>query len=454
MYSTIARTLFAPVMEKLRGTETLMWIGDLNESQWWPLEKILELQNRRLKQLVSYIYENVPYYRRTFDERSLNPEDIKSSVDLNKLPILNKALVRQNFNDLIANDFPAKGMLLRATSGSVGEPLALYRSRDGLYNSGYATAQRAYTWAGYEIGDKCLLFGLDNRYETGWERIREKGTTYFERIMFFDVLKVTPENVALLARRLQRFRPRFIRGYPSAIYVLARHIEQEGGPKIEPRAIITTAEQVYDYQRELFLHVFGCETFSYYSAIEAVAMAGECSEHSGLHISSENTIIEVVDDNGSIVPAGIEGKLLVTNLHDYAMPFIRYEIGDRGALSDAACPCGRGLPLLGNLSGRENDTIVTRSGKRVPGTGLPRKVFAYWGVIEYLIVQESYDRVVVKLVLDRQYPQQHIDDLMAETINQYHAILGDDVEIAIEFVDHIPLTRAGKRIGVISKIIE
>jgi phenylacetate-CoA ligase len=427
---------------------------DLDESQWWPIEKIVELQNQRLQHLIASVYENVPYYRRIFDDRSLNPTDIKSGTDLHKLPLLNKALVRQNFNDLLAKGYPSKRMVYLSTSGSMAEPLALYRSRDGLYNPGYAAAQRSYGWAGYEIGEKCLLFGITRPHLSAWGQRRERATAFFERVMFFNVLEITPENIARLVKRMQSYKPRFIRGYPSAIYVMARFIEREGGPKIEPEAVITTAEQVYDYQRELFSKVFGCETFSFYSAIEAPSIAGECTEHSGLHISAENTIIEIVDDGGSVVPAGVEGKVLVTCLHDHAMPIIRYEIGDRGALSDAACPCGRGLPLLGNLSGRENDTLITRDGKRVPGTGLPRKFFAFWGVIEYLIVQETYDKIMVTLALDRQYPQQHIEGLKAETNNQYHAILGDDVEIAIEFVDHIPLTRAGKRIGVISKVVE
>jgi len=209
---------------------------------------------------------------------------------------------------------------------------------------------------------------------------------------------------------------------------------------------------LYDYQRDLFSKVFQCETYSHYTSWELLAIASECPEHSGYHISSENAIVEIVDYEGRPVPSGVEGRIVVTNLHNYAMPFIRYDIGDLGVSSDRACPCGRGLPLLSSLNGRECDIIFTRSGKSVPGMAIPKEFLVSFGIEQFQIVQESYEKIAVKLVLGREYPAEHLDKLTREIINQYQPLLGKDVEITTEFVDHIPHTEEGKRRVVTSNL--
>jgi phenylacetate-CoA ligase len=147
------------------------------------------------------------------------------------------------------------------------------------------------------------------------------------------------------------------------------------------------------------------------------------------------------------------GRILVTNLFNYAMPFIRYDIGDIGAISDQICSCGRGLPILMRLDGRVQDSIVTENGTSIPGLALHQHFLARLeGVLQWQIVQESYDKLLVKLVLDRVYPQSHVDELMSEIVGHYQPILGNDMIINVEFVNEIPLTRTGKRRFIISKV--
>lgn len=454
MYSWLARNTMAPVMDFLRGTRTMKCLKKLEQSQWWPRDKILELQNQRLRELAKHAYDNVPYYRRIFEERGLKPSDITSSQALVKLPILNKQLVRKKFDHLRAPGFPAKDIVSASTGGSTGELLNFYTTKNESRNWGFAAAQRAYGWGGYKVGEKCLLLGLIPKKGSMVERHRRKLAINFERILLFSPAAMSAENLALLTKKLAQFQPSFIRGYPSAIYLLALFIEREGKPKLRPKAVITTAEAVYDYQRDLFGKVFGCETYSHYGAAEQHTIAGECPEHHGYHIAAENVIVEIVDDAGEPVPAGKEGRILITNLHSYVMPFIRYDIGDLGVISDKACPCGRGLPLLGRVSGRVSDVILTRSGERLPGIVLPWSFLASLGVDQFQIVQESYEKVVVKLVVGREYPQERTDELTRAIISQYRDILGEDMDIVVEFVDHIPITARGKRRVVISKLLE
>ncbi len=452
MYNWLAKNILAPALDFSRGTRTMRCLRELEKSQWWSRDKILELQNQRLRELVKHVYDRVPYYRHIFDERGLKPNDIDCGEVLVKLPILTKQIIRNSFNDLMARGFPAKETILSSTGGSTGEPLMFYTTRDDHYNWGFAKAQRASRWKGYEIGDKSFLLTHRRPYYSTLDKIKKVAKDFFMRTVYFDAAGMSRRTMPLLTKKLGEFQPKFIRGYPSAIYLLARFMEREGKPKFIPKAIITGGEQLYDYQRELYREIFECETFSHYGAWEAQSIAAECIEHSGHHIAAENVIVEIVDDKGKPFPVGSEGRILVTNLQNYAMPFIRYEIGDVGAISDQACPCGRGLPLLVKLSGRTDDVIFTRSGKSIPGLALPRRFLAYLGIEQVQIVQQSYEEVTVKIVLNREYPQEYKGELTTRIIDQYRPILGEDMDITVEFVDQIPPTVAGKRRVVVSNL--
>jgi phenylacetate-CoA ligase len=453
MYNTIVKRFLAPAFELSTGTRGMKCLKDLEESQWWPRNKILELQNQRLKQLVRHAYTNVPFYRQIFDDRTLKPDDIECSADLIKLPVLTKQIVRGKFNSLIAKNVPSGQITKRYTSGSTGEPLMFYVDSQESTTRSYASSLRAYGWLGYKMGDKCVFIGQRHECHSTLEKVREKAKDFFERIKVFDVREMSVEEIPLISRAIENYRPEFMRGYPSAIYQLARFLEKEKKNNLRLKAIITIAEKVDDYQRDLFRKVFMCEAYSLYSATEAPNIASQCFSLRGYHITAENVIVEIVDSQGTPVPSGKDGRILVTDLYNKAMPFIRYDIGDTGAMSDQICSCSRGLPLLMKLDGRVSDNIVTKSGTSIPGLTLHQVFLARLeGVVQWQIVQESYEQVIVKLVLDRVYPKLHIEKLTSEILGHYQPVLGTDMGIIVEIVDQIPLTNSGKRRFIISKV--
>lgn len=452
MYRFVARHILAPVLEFSRGTNALKCLEELEESQWWTNDRILGLQNQRLSQLLQYAYQNIPYYRRMFNERDIKPTDVMCSEDLIKLPILTKRLIKANSKDITAHSYPQRQVIASCTGGSTGEPLMFYRTKHERFNRAFAAVQRASRWAGYEIGDKSVTIAAKQqiREPSAAAKMGEKLRFFFERTAYYDVADFAAK-LPQFAWKIAAFQPEFIHGYPSAVYLLARFIEKDGGYKIRPNAIITGAESVYEHQRELFERVFRCETYSIYSTQEAHCIAAECPEHSGYHISSENVIVEVVDDENNPVPAGVEGRILITNLHNFVMPFIRYDIGDIGALTQNPCSCGRGLPLLSRLSGRTTDFILTRNGKAIPGIALPFSALVRLNVEQFQVIQEDYSNVVIKLVLQEKCTQSH-NELAQEVMRMYKAVLGDDTDITVEFADHISATRSGKTHFVISKV--
>ncbi len=446
MYDLIARHILAPVLDFSRGPKIWRYIKELEKSQWWPRGKILALQDERLRRLVRYAYKNVPYYRHIFDERSLKPDDIVCSADLVKLPVLTKQIIRKNFDQLKARGFPLKKTVLVRTGGSTGEPLVFYTTKDEQRNWDIAKSRRAQGWWGYKVGDKCALI-IKRPHISTLERFRRflEGRTIF-------IAMEMGHTLPLSVKKLEEFQPKFIAGYPNAIYLVAQFIERRGKTKLKPKAVITVSEQLYDFQKELFRKVFGCETYNVYSAWETKQIGAECSEHSGYHIAAESVIVEIVNGEGGPVPAGSEGRILITNLHNYAMPLIRYDMGDVGALSALVCPCGRGLPLLSRLSGRTTDFLITKSGSKIPGMALDFRPLASAGVEQFQIVQENYGEVIFKIVPTGKYRREHGAELTRKIIVPYKSMLGEDMDIIVKFVDRIPVTREGKRRVVVSKL--
>lgn len=452
MYESLVRHLLAPSLELLRGTKTMKRLEELERTQWWPREGIRELQAERLGTLLAHCRDSVPYYRSLFDRLALNPRDMRGPEDLARLPVLTKQLVRGNFAGLMAQQFPEKERMLRLTGGSTGEPLSFYRTRDDFYGWGSAAELRAYGWAGYRLGEKSALFWDKHPYSSAVERLTRTVRQGLMRTVVFDAMRMSTEKLPLLARCLEMADGGFIRGYPTAIYTIGRFIEREGGPAIRPKAIIASGEGVHSFQRELFSRVFGCDTYSCYGSNEATTIASECPEHSGLHVSAENLMIEVVDDEDMPLPPGSEGRILITSLHNYAMPLVRYDTGDVGVLSDETCPCGRGLPLLAAVSGRTADVIVTRSGRIIPGVSLNLHFLAALGVEQFQIVQETYEAVVVKLVVDAGLQRDRLHEIAGLVRRQYRSEIGEEIDIAVEFVDEIVPARSGKRRFVVSNV--
>jgi phenylacetate-CoA ligase len=429
-------------------------LKELEETQWWPRDRIRALQDERLRRLVRYANENVPFYRSLFERHGLQPEDIQSTEDLVKLPVLTRRLVRENLHQIRDTRFSRRQLRALCTGGSTGEPLEFYRAKDDIACRDAAAGLRAFGWAGYELGMKCAWFTESPLYEASLRRLARVAKAFSQRVTVFDACQLSVDNLPHLAKRLEGFDGGFIRGYPTAIYLLARFIESEGKSRIRPKAIITSGEALHGSQKALLSRVFECDVFSCYRSNELNMIAGQCPVLSGYHISAENVIVEIVDDEGTPVRPGQEGRILVTNLHSHAMPFIRYEMGDVGVGTDAGCPCGRGLPLLTAVSGRVTDVVRTPSGTTIPGVALPLNSLASLGVDQFQVVQDTLDRVTVKIVLSGGVSPDRAEAAVSEIGRQYRDALGGGMEVVVEPVEEIELTPSGKRRVVISHLLD
>jgi phenylacetate-CoA ligase len=427
-------------------------LKELEASQWWPPERVAQLQSARLQHLIHYAYERVPYYRRLMDGRGIQPDDIRTAADLSRLPVLTKAIVREEGESLLARGFPRRRLREGHTGGSTGTPLVFYSSTDSRLSHGMARSLRAQEWAGLRLGDPFVRV-IKRRLPGPAEGAPYEGISRrVARESFVDCGAFSESTLPAVVERIAKQRSRALRGYASAICIIAEYIRDSGLPAPEVGAILTGGEQLFDEQRALLKQVFGVEPFSKYSSFENFDIAMECEAHRGMHIAAEDLAVEIADDDGLPVPPGQEGRILVTNLHEYGMPLIRYDTDDSGSFEEGPCTCGRSLPRLSAVTGKTGNTIYTPSGKRLSPLTLGSSGLAPLGIKQFQFVQEELDRVTVKVVPGTALSDVETQALSARLKAHYAKTLGHDVRVDVMVVDHIEPTPAGKHLFLISKV--
>jgi phenylacetate-CoA ligase len=372
--------------------------------------------------------------------------------DLPKLPILGKeALARPSSPaSVLRRGIDLKRCVRVGTSGSTGLPLNVYMSR------AEAVYRRALLWRAWQR-HASLRLPLTVVDVGSW--IEAGRTVQIDR---HGPVRVVRVSIALPPREqaavLQRFRPQVISGYPTALDILAA----EGGDMACRPALIACRGEVLDPQtRSILKTAFKARVADFYNAEEIGSIAWECPVDPAVHhVNTDGCVVEIVDAAGRPVPAGVEGRIIATNLYNETMPFIRYDLGDRGALSpeDGVCNCGSRAPRLRALEGRDDDFVYLPNGRRLSPRFLATTVnrafstFSPLGGFDrhfrrFRVTQDRLDHVVVEVVPE---PGPHLD--FATIIGQELAKLHPDFRCTIEIVDRLDLGPSGKYRKVVSTI--
>lgn len=446
IHEFIVKKLGMPAVERVKGWPVTRYLKELEESQWWSPQQLAEMQNEKLRTMVRHAYETVHYYRELFDSIGLRPDDIRTAADLPKIPILTKDVIKANYPDRMASSlFSAKDVLECNSSGSTGSPVKYWTSLEekGLM---WGCIYRWRRWAGWDFGKKYVNFTnlaevafKNNPFLAGMEK-------KLTRVLILDARLMGAKNIASYVDQIIKFDPVMLKGHPSTCYYMANYMKEQG-IKFNLKSCVCNGETLYPFIREAVEEQFGCGIHDDYGS-EGIETAAQCSPRSKFHITSESVICEIVDEQGNPLPAGKEGRLVVTSLGKFAMPFLRYDTQDIASKSDELCSCGRGLPLLESLKGRVVDMSYSPSGKMI-------SVYAFTPLFAELpevvdgwqVVHEAPDHLVIKLV-----PRTKLDKSTERHIlTAAHKYAGDDMNIDLEYVDEIPLTPSGKRRFFISK---
>lgn len=441
------RHLLLPAFETLyKGRQTLRHWAHLERTQWLAPEAIASIQFDGLRRIVRHAYETSPYYREDWRRRGLHPRMLRSMADFVHWPQIDRETVRSCRPSMRSN--AVQGTLItKATGGSSGVPLQ-FDLDQGSHERRTAAAHRGYAWAGAEPGTRQLyLWGVPLGERSWRARMKDRLYNALQRRRVVSCFDGGQDLPMRFLRELDSYRPDAIVAYVNPLYEAARSLEERGiRPAFAPRSIVVGAEKLHPFQRAVIERVFRAPVFETYGSREFMLIGAECERHAGLHITSEQLLVEILDDDGTPTPRGLEGNVVITDLHNLGMPFIRYLTGDRAMAGFERCECGRGLPLLSCVTGRRLDMLVSSDGRVIPGEYFPHLVKDFPAVRRFQVVQEAADRVVFRLAADAISAEDRgrLERLVREA-------LGPTMRIEFEPVETIPLTSAGKLQVVINR---
>ncbi len=445
LYQPLVGHMLFPLHEALKGHRTGALYRSLEKSQWLPAEQVARIQRDNLRGFLRRIGRTVPYYREQFRTLGFDPDAVTGPADLACLPLLDKAVIREQTPSLVADD--ARRMQRFNTGGSTGEPLIFYLGRERISHD-VAAKRRATRWWGVDIGDpEIVLWG--SPIELGsQDRLRRLRDRLF-RTELLSAFEMSRRNIDQFIRRIRQRRPRMLFGYPSSLALLADRARERGLAldDLGIRVAFVTSERLYDHQRESIERTFGCPVANGYGGRDAGFIAHECPRGK-LHISAEHMVVEIVDNEGRPLPAGSAGEIVVTHLCSGEFPFLRYRTGDIGALDTDPCACGRGLPALASVAGRATDFVTATDGTVLHGLALIYVLRDIPAIQAFRIVQESLHHIRVEVVA----PGAGRIGLKQAIQGPFRRRLGEGVEVTVDYVDTIPPERSGKYRYVVSKV--
>ncbi len=431
------------------GREYARHLEYLRATEFATSEELERRQLQGLHSIVAFAAGYAPFYQRVFEQAGLRPHCIDRIEDLARIPLTPKAALRHAPTDFLAR-FPFRGTLIRwHTSGTTGSPITLFYEREAVERL-YAFVELYRNQAGVSRADRRGQFtgkpivparqGPETRVFWRFDAAN--------RALLLSTVHLQPANLPDYARALRRYRPAFLCGYPSAMYVLAQHHLRTGDPAPPLRAALTSAETLLPHQRAAIASAFQTRIYDQYGQTEMKSFWYEC-RFGRLHAHPLAGVTEILREDGSAAAPGEVGEVVLTGLINRAMPLLRYRVGDRACLDGGPpCPCGRRMTVIRALRGRVEDFLYTRERGYL---GRLDPVFkGVSGIVESQIVQESLDLLKVYYTPE---PNATAHSL-ANLLNNLRASVGEKIDIEFVKVPHIPRTANGKFRAVVSRLPE
>jgi phenylacetate-CoA ligase len=412
----------------------------LNRAEKFTKNELIEIQNKRLRLLIRHCYQNVPYYHKLFQKNNINPNDIQAAEHLRIIPPLTKKIVRENFKDLISKNKDLYRPVLTKTSGSTGTPLKFYLDKN-INIAKFGIFWRVWGWTGYRLGMRWAIIGGP---------IFKNGEIFkYKRAMnalYISSFHMRPKDAEKILLELVKFKPKMLRGYPSAIYEFTKMVHNKKLLKaIGVKTIVTGAETLLDFQRDFIQNAFGCKVYDNYSLWEQVCIISEC-EFQVKHHQMEYGILEILDQNDNPVQNEIIGEITGTNLVNLSMPLIRYKTRDLALRSNRSCKCGRKHDVIDYIDGRIEDIIVTPDGRHV---GRMDAAFKHIQGIDYAqIIQDDIEKINVRLVKNEKFYNDEIKVLEKHIRER----VGNKIKIDYQFTEKLNYSNNGKLRFVINNI--
>lgn len=444
-----AQKVFIPLLYRYWNVPALSEYSELMSHDRWSEDQLAKLQEQKLTEMLRYACVHIPYYRDIIKKSGIRADDIQNKDALSGFPILSKKIIQENFDNLLAPNMSSREYTTEHSGGSTGQPTKVRRSL-AARSAVTAATWRANCRMGWELGDPWIwLWGRLSTTRSSWRsEVLNIYKTFCCQEAFFNIHGLDRKKLSEFTRVMRRFRPKIIEGYTNALYYLSLLVRQENIVLPKLMGVANTAETLFPEQRKVIEDVLGCKVFNRYASSEVGVIATECKAGS-LHIVVENIYIECVGEDGKPLPPGTQGKLLITDLNNRAMPLIRYDLGDAGILASSPCACGLPYPCLEKVIGRLSDILRLPNNKIVFPDDLAEIFYPLPMVNKFQVIQEKADNVRVIVVLKTPGTDESLNTLIHRNLK---TALGEDIEISLEFAEDIPILPSGKHRICISKL--
>jgi phenylacetate-CoA ligase len=434
------RSLAGAVWPKIpAGEVSQVWAAyqELDRTQWLPTGALEAMQLEQLRALLAHCHDHVPYYRRVLDEAGLSPRSDLSLADFRRLPLLTRQIYQANFRDLQARALP-DGMIAAGearTSGTDGVPIKMLKTnRESLWWAAFYL--RDLEWSGLDPRGRLASIRFMGSSPQELPRLLAGVTFPYWTHFCQPLLETGPAHVMDIRqdprRQLSWLRevdPDYLSSAPSNLEFLAGLLVESGQTLPKLRAIQSVGESLPPLSRQRIEAGFGVPVKNLYSATEAGYLASPCPLGHGLHVHAENVLAEVLDsDNRPCLP-GQTGRLVLTCLHGFQTPFVRYDILDDVTLAPSPCPCGRGLPLWTQVEGRRHPLLHLPGGGRKSVMSLLYGIRQVGGMHQFQFIQRRVDHAIVRIVPDRTWQPEFAERMKGIVQAEFGAPIRVDVEL-------------------------
>jgi len=439
----------------VREPHELKKYASLRVSSKFSKEENEQLQLQKLNQLLNHAYTHIPYYKKLFQECNLFVDgiiELSSIKQLRALPFLTKSIVRKEGENLYSDDHKLRKSFVESSGGSTGEPLLFLQDKQDNDNN-IGNFYLAKSWRDSSPYDsEIVIWGASKDIFGDKKSLFDQFKDFCRNRIVLNSFKMPDSDLHHYIKLLNKHQPRLIIAYTQSIYELALFAQKNKIMIKKQFAIHAAAGTLHEYMRKTLEEVFQCPVYNHYGCRETGAISSECRAHDGQHIMMDHTLVEIIDENGNVLPDGEQGEVVVTTLDNYSMPLIRYKMSDIAIMKPyESCSCGCTYPKLQEVVGRTTDIFKTLNGDTVTPIFFKFLLGVRYnqGYIQsYQVIQESLELIVIKIVKNTEIPQEYLDTLT----KKIKIVMGESCHVNYKFVDEIPKTETGKFLHTFSKI--
>ena len=413
----------------------------LERSQWWTKEKHERYQVGKMREIVAYAKEHVPYYRKIFEDVGIGAHDIRGVEDIQKIPFTEKDIFISKGTAMLSDEYRMSDLLVKTTSGTSGKQLRMYTLPKAYEKREIPFVNTIWGRVGYVPGKSRVVRMRNEGFKEGslWRY------NYLTKELVIDTYHLTDMNIGRILDKMSKWKGEFLHIYPSTAMILCDYIQRRKIPyHSDLKAVLVTSENLYPGQKEIIEECMGARCFTFYGHSECAGIAGWCEESDLYHIQSEYGYMELIDEKGNVIQEpGKIGEIVCTGFDNYVMPFIRYRTEDYASYAEERfCSCGRHYKLLKRIEGRRTqEMFIGKDGNRIALTAINMHSDIFRNVKNYQFVQDIPGRCVLRVVRADGYSENDEEMIQREVTKKF----GSSVEVSISYVAQIERQKSGKQ---------